>query len=168
MALIEPMDEGKITLDGVCPENVPEFRVRVMYVSAKAHWVEGTVLDNLQLPFQFEAHRPKIFDPEKTNEFLKTFDLDPRVLEKQVYELSEGQAQLMHLWRAIQLCPDFLLLDEPTSHLDPERKSKLENYLMAWVQDETYRSIVWVTHDDAQADRVAKRKIYLSEGRLNP
>jgi ATPase subunit of ABC transporter with duplicated ATPase domains len=57
---------------------------------------------------------------------------------------------------ALSLEPDVLLLDEPTSALDPETCLLVENTIL-----NRGGSCIWVTHDPAQAERVATRILTL-------
>jgi tungstate transport system ATP-binding protein len=78
--------------------------------------------------------------------------------------LSGGEQQRLAIARAQALDPDCLLLDEPTSSLDPAAGAAIERYLLAL----SARGIGWVmaTHDLAQARRVAQHVILLHRGRV--
>lgn len=79
--------------------------------------------------------------------------------------LSGGEAQRLALARALAAEARILLLDEPLGPLDPARRSELLDRL-AEVQRELELTIVHVTHDPAEAGRVASRTLTLDEGRL--
>ena len=57
--------------------------------------------------------------------------------------------------------PDFMMLDEPTNHLDIEARNWLEDYLVAY-----QGGIILVSHDRYFLDRVTKRTVEVSRGRL--
>ncbi|MBO0770594.1 MAG: phosphate ABC transporter ATP-binding protein [Actinobacteria bacterium] len=79
------------------------------------------------------------------------------------FRLSGGQQQLLCLARALAVSPDVLLLDEPTSSLDPVATESIE----ALIGTLTPRlTVIIVTHNLAQARRVADRTIFLNNGRL--
>ncbi|MBO0787671.1 MAG: phosphate ABC transporter ATP-binding protein [Actinobacteria bacterium] len=79
------------------------------------------------------------------------------------FRLSGGQQQLLCLARALAVSPDVLLLDEPTSSLDPVATESIE----ALIRTLTPRlTVIIVTHNLAQARRVADRTIFLNNGRL--
>lgn len=79
------------------------------------------------------------------------------------FRLSGGQQQLLCLARALAVGPEVLLLDEPTSALDPISTELVENLLRALVPALT---IIIVTHNLAQARRVAHRTMFFYEGQL--
>ena len=79
------------------------------------------------------------------------------------FRLSGGQQQLLCLARALAVEPEVLLLDEPTSSLDPVTTEIVEDLLRQLAPRIT---IVIVTHNLAQARRVAKITAFLYNGRL--
>ncbi len=84
-------------------------------------------------------------------------------LKDSPFRLSGGQQQLLCLARALAIQPDVLLLDEPTSSLDPNATESIEALVRTLVPDIT---VVIVTHNLAQAVRIADRTIFLNKGRL--
>ena len=79
------------------------------------------------------------------------------------FRLSGGQQQLLCLARALAVRPDVLLLDEPTSSLDPVATESIEALVRTLVPAIT---VVIVTHNLAQARRVSDRTMFLYDGRL--
>ena len=84
-------------------------------------------------------------------------------LKDSPFRLSGGQQQLLCLARALAIDPDVLLLDEPTSSLDPVATASIEELIKTLVPQIT---VVIVTHNLAQASRVADWTIFLNKGRL--
>jgi phosphate transport system ATP-binding protein len=84
-------------------------------------------------------------------------------LKDSPFRLSGGQQQLLCLARALAISPDVLLLDEPTSSLDPGATESIEALIRALVPRLT---VIIVTHNLAQASRIADRTIFLNAGRL--
>jgi phosphate transport system ATP-binding protein len=84
-------------------------------------------------------------------------------LKDSPFRLSGGQQQLLCLARALAIDPDVLLLDEPTSSLDPVSTESIEALIRALTPDLT---VVIVTHNLAQARRVADQTAFLNKGRL--
>lgn len=78
--------------------------------------------------------------------------------------LSGGQQQRVALARAWALRPQVLLLDEPTSSLDPTAKREVER-LMAEFAD-TGMTLIFSSHNLGQVKRLASRVIYLEQGQL--
>lgn len=84
-------------------------------------------------------------------------------LKDSPFRLSGGQQQLLCLARALAIDPDVLLLDEPTSSLDPVATESIEALVRTLVPRLT---VVIVTHNLAQARRVADRTVFLNKGRM--
>lgn len=76
--------------------------------------------------------------------------------------LSGGEQQRLTLVRALGAAPDLLLLDEPTSNLDPRSTAAIE----ALIQRATAQGVrvILVTHDIGQARRLAKDILFLQDG----
>jgi len=84
-------------------------------------------------------------------------------LKDSPFRLSGGQQQLLCLARALAVSPGVLLLDEPTSSLDPVAAESIEELIRALAPELT---VVIVTHNLAQARRVSHRTVFLNRGRL--
>jgi UDP-glucose/iron transport system ATP-binding protein len=133
------------------------LRRRVGMVFQRPTPFPGTVADNLAVA------RPDAGTDELST-LLERVALDPGLLGQEARTLSGGELQRMCLARTLVTRPETLLLDEPTSALDAQPKQVFEataRHLAA--QGIT---IVWVTHDDAQAARVADRIYQLRGGQL--
>jgi phosphate transport system ATP-binding protein len=79
------------------------------------------------------------------------------------FRLSGGQQQLLCLARTLAVNPEVLLLDEPTSSLDPTTTEKIEALIRSLANRLT---VIMVTHDLAQAARIADRTALFFDGRL--
>lgn len=80
-------------------------------------------------------------------------------------ELSGGMKQRVGIARALATDADILLMDEPFSALDPLIRREMQDLLIR-LRDEVDRTIVFVTHDLAEAMRVGDRITLLGEGRV--
>lgn len=169
LARLDPIDEGAILWRGrpVRGEAVPTFRARVAYVHQRPALFEGTVEENLKLPFGLKAHRGDRFDRDRAVGLLDALGRDATFLDKSHRDLSGGEAQLMAIVRVLQLGPSVLLLDEPTAALDDRATRAVERLLDAWRAEATdRRALVWVGHDAEQARRVSDRTLRMDAGRL--
>ncbi|HWS74579.1 MAG TPA: ATP-binding cassette domain-containing protein [Quisquiliibacterium sp.] len=79
-------------------------------------------------------------------------------------QLSGGEQQRLAIARAQAAQPDCLLLDEPTSSLDPSAAAGIERYLAALSSRGT--GIVMATHDLGQARRLAQHVVFMHRGRV--
>jgi phosphate transport system ATP-binding protein len=84
-------------------------------------------------------------------------------LHKKGTFLSGGQQQRLCIARALSMKPDILLLDEPTSSLDPMSSNKIEELLLELKADYT---IIIVTHNMQQAGRVSDRAAFFYLGEM--
>lgn len=112
-------------IDGIAPQ---VLRSRVGFIQQTPTVVEGTVRDNLLLPFAFAAHsaRRRPDDAELAG-WLERFRLDDVGLEATAANLSVGQRQRLCCIRTLLLEPELLLMDEPTSALDAESRAVVED-----------------------------------------
>jgi tungstate transport system ATP-binding protein len=85
--------------------------------------------------------------------------------ERAARTLSGGQQQRLALARAWGLQPNFVLLDEPTSSLDPHAKRDVERLLSEWVAASQV-TLLFSSHNLGQVKRLATRVIYLEAGRV--
>ncbi len=141
----------------------PERRNMAMVFQSYALWPHMTVAENTGYPLKVrgisgERYRRKVMDA------LATVRLDAYA-ERRPSELSGGQRQRVALARCLVTEPDVVLLDEPLANLDRHLRQEME---------ETFRefhatsgaTMVYVTHDQAEAMALATDVAVMSEGRL--
>jgi putative ABC transport system ATP-binding protein len=95
---------------------------------------------------------------------LRRVDLPSSFLDRARGELSGGEAQRVSLARVLLTEAEVLLMDEPTASLDPEHRLDIERLVRRLADDGT--PVVWVTHDLAQAERLADELLVLVAGRV--
>jgi putative ABC transport system ATP-binding protein len=138
-----------------------ELRRRVGMVMQSAHLFPGTVAENLCYgPHQ---HGEQLFASEIDN-LLEQVGLEG-FAHRDVSHLSGGEAQRVSLARTLANKPEVLLLDEPTSALDDRVEREIEALLVRVLRDRHLTAVI-VTHDTAQAERIASRAILIDRGRL--
>lgn len=122
-----------------------------------------TVLDNVALPLELRG------EPEPVRHAAATLQLQAVGLqgwgEHYPHELSGGMQQRVGLARALVTEPDILLMDEPFSALDPTIRRDLQNHFLALAHERGITTLL-VTHDPAEALRLADRIAVLRHGRL--
>nr|WP_287389663.1 phosphate ABC transporter ATP-binding protein [Candidatus Microthrix sp.] len=111
----------------------------------------GTVADNLRAAVALSD--------DEVSSLLRSVALEPSMADREATGLSGGEAQRMCLARTLTTRPSVLLADEPTSSLDPEATAHLETLALSLAQGGT--TLVWVTHDPQQAERLADHHLRL-------
>jgi len=127
----------------------PEWRRKVAYLPAESGWWADTVRDHFVSPDTAE---------------LASLGLSTEAMDWDVARLSSGERQRLAFLRLLAHTPEVLLLDEPTAPLDAENTALFEKRLQRCINQGT--SVVLVTHDPAQATRIANRHFALDAGQL--
>jgi putative ABC transport system ATP-binding protein len=156
---LEEPSRGRIVLDGTDIGTIdpPELRRRVGMIFQTPVLFEGGVRGNLAYGLNGIAE-------ETLSRALDDAGLPRSFLERDSVALSVGQAQRVCIARALVRKPEVLLMDEPTSALDRDASARIEKLVRALVEHGL--SIALVTHDLAQARRVAHGGILLVDGRV--
>lgn len=166
LRLINRLDEptsGTVYLSGQDYKEISprELRRRVGMVMQSAYLFHGTVAENLRYgPRQRGEELPE----SEINNLLEQVGLEG-VAQRDVSHLSGGEAQRVSLARTLANKPEVLLLDEPTSALDQRAEHEVEALLTRVLRDQHLTALI-VTHDTAQAERIASRAILIDAGRL--
>jgi putative ABC transport system ATP-binding protein len=153
-------DQGRVLFRGedVRELDVLELRRRAVLVPQVPAPLPGTVAENVRFGPRLAGREA---DVERA---LSLAELAPDYAERDAARLSVGEQQRVMLARAVALEPEMLLLDEPTSALDPDARAGVERALID-LRERVRISTVLVTHDRAQAERLATTIVELRDGR---
>jgi putative ABC transport system ATP-binding protein len=121
--------------------------------------LEGTVAMNVSFGARLAGRAADVLAA------LDLAGLDGSFAERPAARLSVGEQQRVMLARALALQPGVLLLDEPTAALDERSKAAVEGTLLE-LRERLSLSLVFVTHELAQAERLADRIVRLDGGRV--
>jgi putative ABC transport system ATP-binding protein len=153
-------DSGVVRMHGedVRADDVLELRRRAVLVPQLPAPLPGTVAENVR-------YGPSLIGRTvEVEPLLARAGLDASYAERDASQLSVGEQQRVMLARALALEPEVLLLDEPTSALDETARDEIERTL---VDLRERVSIVLVTHDGAQAERLTTRTVRIRDGRAD-
>ena len=162
--------DGEILLNG---ENILsmepiEVRRRVgMVFQRPTPFPTMSIYDNVLAGFALNGIKLSKSDRDETVERclrnVSLWDEVKDVLNKKGTFLSGGQQQRLCIARALAMKPDVLLMDEPTSALDPIATKHIEELLVELKKDVT---ILIVTHNMGQAQRISERSMFMYLGEL--
>jgi putative ABC transport system ATP-binding protein len=166
LRLLNRLDEptgGTVLLDGQdYRELAPRaLRRRVGMVMQIASLFPGTVAANIAFGPQ-QQH--ETISPDQIAALLERVGL-PGYQNRDVNNLSGGEAQRVSLARTLANSPDVLLLDEPTSALDDGAERGIEELVLSIIRERQMTCVI-ITHDMLQATRIADRTLYLEAGKM--
>ncbi len=102
---------------------------------------------------------------KKIEQILKRLDVRADALHRPMEEMSRGMQQKVAIARALLTAPVLLLLDEPTTGLDPRSKREVQT-LVRELRDTHDATIVLTTHDMGEAEALCDRIAIMDEGRI--
>jgi len=143
----------------ITDSNIPLLRKNVTMIFQNPLFLRGDIYTNVAYGLRLR----KISEPivkERVEQSLEAVRL-PGMVDRDARELSGGEQQRVALARALVLDPEVLLLDEPTSNLDPGNASIINDILREQSEN---RVIVIATHDLPQVIRLADRVLFLKNG----
>ena len=153
-------DAGRVLFHGrdVRELDVLAHRRRACLVPQVAALLDGSVEENVAYGARLAGRTAEV------ERALDLAGLSAAFAPRDPARLSVGEQQRVMLARALALEPEVLLLDEPTSALDAATRDSIEATL-AELRAQSGVSVVIVTHDEAQAERLAERIIRLAPAR---
>jgi putative ABC transport system ATP-binding protein len=166
LRLLNRLDEptsGTVYVEGTDYRQIAprELRRKLGLVNQRPYLFPGTVEQNLRFgPLQ----HGESLSQESIEQLLARVGLKGYA-GRNVANLSGGEAQRVSVARTLANSPLVLLLDEPTSALDDTSKLEVESAIQNIVDDQGLTCVL-VTHDTAQASRLAARALVLEAGRI--
>jgi len=166
LRLLNRLDEptsGTVYVEGTDYRQIPPraLRRKLGLVNQRPYLFPGTVAQNLQFgPLQ----HGESLSQDAIEQLLASVGLKGYAI-RDVANLSGGEAQRVSVARTLANSPLVLLLDEPTSALDETSKLEVESSIDNVVHNQGLTCVL-VTHDTAQAARLAARALLLEGGRV--
>lgn len=176
--LIGPNGSGKSTLLNIISGLDNEFLGTIKYdsksidkytykyitlVSQKPYLLKRKVYENIEYPLKIRKETKEKMK-QKVNNIIKRFEIED-LKDKKANLLSGGESQKVSLARALVFEPKLLLLDEPTSNIDPESVKIMEREILRF-NEETKGTVLIVTHNIEQSKRLCDNIIYLENGKV--
>ena len=153
---IDSASEGEVVYESEDPRLVTQ-------VFQQPYMLRTSVERNIQYPLRLR-NWPEDRMKKRSDELMEELGLlDLR--NQKAWRLSGGETQKVALARALSFQPSLLLLDEPTANIDPATTAEIEEMLLK-INREEGTTILFVTHNLAQARRVCNRLLFLDKGKL--
>lgn len=145
----------------------PEKRRIGMVFQSFALWPHMTVQENVMFPLKYQADIPPEFERNPQKRVAEVLEMVGLAGYEQRYpsQLSGGQRQRVALARALVFAPAILLMDEPLSSLDAELRVQMRREIQE-IHQQLGTTIVYVTHDQAEALAMADRIVVMKQGHI--
>jgi tungstate transport system ATP-binding protein len=153
--------DGVVTYDGQPFSRTTLQNVTLVF--QRSHLFNRSVYENLAYPLKIR-HVDKATCHQRILVLLNRLDIR-HLMEQNGLELSGGEEQKVSLARAMIFHPQLLLLDEPTSNIDPDSIRVMEREILRYRQ-ETGGTVILVTHNMEQAGRLCDELVYLQNGKI--
>jgi len=150
--------EGKIIYNG--KEAIEDVRPRLSIMFQKPYMFNASVCDNIVCGLKFRKAEKETIR-RKISKYEKYFDLKD-LMNKNARSLSGGETSKVAMLRCAVLETEVILLDEPTASMDLESRINAEELIKSMAS--TNRTIIMITHDFYQAERIADYIIFLDKG----
>ncbi|MFP4459936.1 MAG: ABC transporter ATP-binding protein [Candidatus Zixiibacteriota bacterium] len=159
-------DEGEIMIfDKDVTKNTLEVQRMINRVSVDASFFKKlSVRENLGYAARIYGV-PKRKSLAEAEETLIDFGLDESKFDSSVQDLSRGQQQMVSIARSLMSKPKLLLLDEPTTGLDPQSKRKVQKFISKVSKNER-TTIILTSHDMDEVEKLCERIAFIKDGKI--
>ncbi|MHC1747631.1 MAG: ABC transporter ATP-binding protein [Cellulosilyticaceae bacterium] len=152
-------DKGHIKVLGKEIKDYTDLKEKIGYVGEPIGYptqASLSVLEKMVAPFY------KQWDTQLFHHYITLFGLDSN---KKIDDLSTGQSKQAALIMALAYRPELILLDEPTSNLDPVMRSQILDILMEHMQNEAV-SVFYSTHITSDLEKAGDYIVYIKDGKI--
>lgn len=165
LALLETPDAGSVDYleNGAALSKDLELRRRFTLVLPRPGIFNTTVFNNVAYGLKIRGVKSGEIET-RVNAILETVGLAHKRPQRAL-ELSSGETKRLGLARAMVLNPEVLFLDEPTANIDPLNTEIIEEIILK-MKAGGAATILLITHDPAQAERLGDQMLFLKDGGL--
>jgi polar amino acid transport system ATP-binding protein len=166
IAGLEGFESGSIEVNGhqVSAEGSDLYRKKVGFVFQDHNLFNHlSIFENIMLVLEKVHHRDRAEASEEVNQLLTQFGLMEHS-HKKPHQISGGQAQRASIARALAIKPDLILLDEPTSSLDPILTYEVLSAVKQ-LADQNIDFII-VTHEIGFARNISDHILFMQDGKI--
>ncbi len=159
-------DDGEIRVFGYDVQR-EERTVRrlINRVSVEASFFKKlSALENLMYAARL-YDLPGPYARQRSVEILRSLGLSEKRLYEPLEHMSRGMQQKVAIARGLLTSPVLLLLDEPTTGLDPRSKHDVQRFILR-MREEHDTTVFLTTHDMDEADRLCDRIAIIDNGRI--
>jgi tungstate transport system ATP-binding protein len=167
MALLEKPDSGRVEYrDGgrILPADL-ELQRRITLVLPRTGIFNTTVFKNVTYGLKIRGNTRAEIE-QRVNDALLAVGLGHKKWQRAL-ELSSGETKRLGIARAMVINPEVFMLDEPTANIDPENTAIIEAIILKMKQ-ERQATILIITHDPAQAQRLGDDLLLMQDGKIIP
>jgi ABC-type multidrug transport system ATPase subunit len=166
-ALLEPPDAGEVRYqdDGLALPTDVSLRRRITLLLPKIGVFNTTVFNNVAYGLKVR-NRPAPEIKDQVTELLERVGLAHKARQNGL-DLSSGETKRLGLARALVIEPEVFWLDEPTANIDPKNTEIIEQIILN-MKTAGKSTIIVVTHDPAQAQRLGDQLLVMDNGRIVP
>ena len=168
LRLINRLDDsssGQIFISGreIKSWDIRELRAKIGFMFQDSALFEGSVMENILYGPCLRGLKNCNYESAAQG-LMEMVGLPMELLHRNVESLSGGQKQRVNLARTLALDPEIILMDEPTSSLDPAAAGTIEKLIIELNQEG--KTFIVISHDLDQIKRIAGSCVILDQGRV--
>jgi tungstate transport system ATP-binding protein len=167
LALLEKPDGGRVEYreGGRILAAGLELRRRITLVLPRTGIFNTTVFKNVAYGLKIRGITRAGIEA-RVNDALLAVGLGHKKRQRAL-ELSSGETKRLGIARAMVINPEVFMLDEPTANIDPANTAIIEGIILKMKQ-ERQATILLITHDPAQAQRLGDELLFMQDGKIIP